>query len=129
MTGESETSVTMLSSDSHTMLSPDNTEHEATPNNVLLSSPSVLLPSDSSKVAVESVHDGDDQIDDNLRHYIEFIQGTCGCIKSGGKHCSSQFSAEYYLERHAQASLFTRSELDMVLLGSIMTTPYSRVTT
>ena len=103
MTGESETSVTMLSSDSHTMLSPDNFDHEATPNNASLSSQSVLPLSDSSIVAVESVHNRDDQIDDdNLRHCIEFIQLTCGCIKSGGKPCSSQFSVEYYLEQRAQ---------------------------
>ena len=116
MTGESESSVTMVSSD---------TWHEATPNDPSLNSPestSVLPTSSNSTAAVGSISNTDDQFDDDMRQCTEFIQRTCGCIKFGGKPCSSQFSAEYYLERRAQASLLTRSELDMVLLGSIMTT-------
>lgn len=50
----------------------------------------------------------------------EFIEQTCGCKKASGRPCSSQFSVEYYFERRAQASLMTRNELDLVMLGSIM---------
>ena len=50
----------------------------------------------------------------------EFIEQTCGCKKASGIPCSSQFSLEYYFERWAQASLLTRNELDLVMLGSIM---------
>jgi len=52
----------------------------------------------------------------------DFIEQTCGCKKSNGRPCSSQFSMDYYIERRAQASLLTRSELDLVMLGSIMST-------
>ena len=50
----------------------------------------------------------------------EFIEQTCGCKKASGRPCSSQFSLEYYFERRAQASLLTRNELDLIMLGSIM---------
>ena len=50
----------------------------------------------------------------------EFIEQTCGCKKASGRPCSSQFSLEYYFERRAQASLMTRNKLDLVMLGSIM---------
>ena len=49
-----------------------------------------------------------------------FIEQTCGCKKASGRPCSSQFSVEYYMERRAQASVMTRHELDLVMLGSIM---------
>lgn len=52
----------------------------------------------------------------------DFIQQTCGCKRACGRPCSSLFSKEYYVERRAQASLLTRSELDLVMLGSIMST-------
>ena len=49
-----------------------------------------------------------------------FIEQTCGCKKASGRPCSSQFSVEYYLECRAQATVMTRHELDLVMLGSIM---------
>ena len=52
----------------------------------------------------------------------EFVEQTCGCKKACGQPCSSQFSIEYYMERRAQASLLTRTELDLIMLGSVMST-------
>ena len=52
----------------------------------------------------------------------DFIEHTCGCKKVNERPCSSQFSMEYYIERCAQASLLTRNILDVVMLGSIMST-------
>ena len=52
----------------------------------------------------------------------KFTENTCGCKKINGRPCSTQFSAEYIIEMRAQASLLTHDELDMVILGSLMTT-------
>ena len=52
----------------------------------------------------------------------QFMEQTCGCKKIKGGPCSSQFPLEYYIERRAQASLLTRGELDLVMLGSAMCT-------
>ena len=51
---------------------------------------------------------------------------TCGCSKANGKPCRTLFSTEHYTDHHAQASLLNRQELDLVLLGSIMTTVLDR---
>ena len=50
----------------------------------------------------------------------EFIEQTCGCKKASGRSCSSQFSLECYFECWEQASLLIHNELDLVILGSIM---------
>ena len=51
-----------------------------------------------------------------------FSLKTCGCKMADEKPCSSLFSADYYIETRSQASLLTRQQLDLVLLGSVMTT-------
>ena len=50
-----------------------------------------------------------------------FIQKTCGCTKANGKPCSTLLSTEHYIDHRAQTSLLNRQQLDLVLLGSIMT--------
>lgn len=57
-----------------------------------------------------------------LRKCANFTQRTCGCTISDGKPCSSLFSAEYFVDIRSQASLLTRQQLDLVILGSIMST-------
>ena len=52
----------------------------------------------------------------------EFVRRTCGCKKANGGPCSSLFSVDHYVTLRAQAALLTRNELDMVILGSIMST-------
>ena len=39
-----------------------------------------------------------------------------------GKPCSGLFSLEQYIETRAQSSLLTREQLDLVLMGSILST-------
>ena len=56
----------------------------------------------------------------------EFVQKTCGCVKANGKPCSTLFTLEHYIEHRSLASLLTRQELDLMLLGSIMTTVMDR---
>ena len=38
------------------------------------------------------------------------------------KPCNSLFPVEYYIDIRSQASLLTRQQLDLVLLGSVMST-------
>ena len=52
----------------------------------------------------------------------KFVRDTCGCSKADDKPCSSLFSMEHYLDLRAQASLLTHDELDLVLMGSVMST-------
>ena len=51
-----------------------------------------------------------------------FIQRTCGCKHADGKPCSTLFPLEHYIDMHALVSLLSHHELDLLLLGSIMTT-------
>ena len=52
----------------------------------------------------------------------KFTEDTCGCTKADGKPCSTLFSLEHYIELRAQASFLTHDELDLVLMGSIIST-------
>lgn len=65
-------------------------------------------------------------IDQILAHEMDecadFVQRTCGCKHANGKPCSTLFPLEHYIEMRAQVSLLTHQELDLLLLGSIMTT-------
>ena len=52
-----------------------------------------------------------------------FVRHTCGCKKAPNKQpCSSLFSIQHYMDLRAQAALLAPQELDMVLIGSLMTT-------
>ena len=52
----------------------------------------------------------------------KFVEDTCGCRWAHGKPCSSVFTVEYYVTFRAQASFLTHDQLDLVLLGSVMST-------
>jgi len=52
----------------------------------------------------------------------EFVNNTCGCKISDGKPCSGLFSLEQYIDLRAQSSFFTHDQLDLVLMGSLMST-------
>ena len=52
----------------------------------------------------------------------EFVRNTCGCLLAHGKPCSDLFSLEHYIQLRAQSSFLTRDELDLTLIGSIMST-------
>jgi len=51
-----------------------------------------------------------------------FVENTCGCKWGNGKPCSLLFTKEYYTTFRSQASFLTREQLDLVLLGSVMST-------
>ena len=69
----------------------------------------------STSTDVRMVQSVEEITDEKVCH--AFIEQTCGCKKASGRPCSSQFSVEYYLECRAQASVMTRHELDLVMLG------------
>ena len=52
----------------------------------------------------------------------KFLRDTCGCTRNAGKACSGLFSLDHYIELQAQASFLTHDELDLTLMGSIMST-------
>ena len=52
----------------------------------------------------------------------EFVQNTCGCHLAQCRPCSNLFSLEHYIQLRAQSSFLTRDELDLTLIGSIMST-------
>ena len=52
----------------------------------------------------------------------KFKEATCGCTKNDGKACSDLFPLDHYIELRAQASFLTHDELDLTLMGSIMST-------
>ena len=55
--------------------------------------------------------------------YVQHLyKKTCGCTKANGKPCSTLLSTEHYIDHRAQTSVLNRQQLDLVLLGSIMTT-------
>lgn len=57
-------------------------------------------------------------VQDDFKLCTEFVQKTCGYTKANSK----LFSIDHYFEHRFQASLLTQQELDLILLGSIMTT-------
>ena len=86
---------------------------------------------DSSLVSVSSVASGISQTNNQpweleqraeIDKCTSFVQRTCCCRMADGKPCSSVFPVEYYIETRSQASLLTRQQLNLVLLGSVMST-------
>ena len=63
------------------------------------------------------------ELTDDERLCAEFVAHTCGCKKADGrKPCSSLFPVQHYVDVRGQAAFLTHNELDMVLLGSVMST-------
>ena len=50
----------------------------------------------------------------------EFVEKTCGCHLADGSPCSSLFPLEHYIQLRAQSSFLNRDELDLTLIGAIM---------
>ena len=79
------------------------------------------LEAQSDITTTETTHSSGLTDDEQL--CAEFVARTCGCKKGDGrKPCSSLFPVQHYVDIRAQAALLTRNELDMVLLGSVMST-------
>ena len=63
------------------------------------------------------------ELTDDKKLCAEFVAHTCGCKKADGrKPCSSLFPVQHYVDVRGQAAFLTHNELDMVLLGSVMST-------
>ena len=58
----------------------------------------------------------------DVRKCQEFVEKTCGCHLTNGSPCSSLFPLEHYIQLRAQSSFLTRDELDLTLIGAIMST-------
>ena len=56
-----------------------------------------------------------------IRKCQEFVKNTCGCHLAHGRPCSDLFSLEHYIQLRAESNFLTR-ELDLTLIGSIMST-------
>ena len=52
----------------------------------------------------------------------EFVEKTCRCHLANGRPCSSLFSVEHYIQLRAQSSFLNRDELDLTVIGAIMST-------
>lgn len=93
----------------------NNSEDESPPDHV---TPTQMTPnSEPTQMTPNSELTHDEQL------CAEFVARTCGCKKADGrKPCSTLFPVEHYINLRAQAALLTRNELDMVLLGSVMST-------
>ena len=61
-------------------------------------------------------------VESDYEKCVQFYQRTCRCQKADGKPCNSLFTLEHFVDMRGQASLMTHQELDLVLLGSLMTT-------
>jgi len=113
----------------HTVIRPLPSSPVVASQDSSFSSTSVLLtPTEKEHLANESVSSSicSRTEQDDFEVCADFVQRTCGCSKADGKPCSSLFSVEHFIDHRAQASLLTRQELDLVLLGSIMTTVFDR---
>ena len=50
----------------------------------------------------------------------KFIEDTCGCTLAKGSPCSATFPLEHYVTHPMQAAELTHNELDLEILGSLM---------
>ena len=87
---------------------------------------STSTPPTSNAATVDSTRPPDEVPDEAETDVEEFVRKTCGCTKANGKPWSTLLSVAHYMEHRSQASLLTRKELDLVLLGSIITTVLDR---
>ena len=79
-----------------------------------------LQTDDQSTATVTSTNAGRQWELEQSTKCSKFLEDTCGCKGADGKPCSSLFTEEYYITFRAQASFLTREQLDLVLLGSVM---------
>ena len=67
-----------------------------------------------------SIHQTEEKQSTEIFTCKDFVYNTCGCKMADGKPCSGLFSLEQYVECRAQSSLLTREQLDLVLMGFIL---------
>ena len=59
----------------------------------------------------------------------DFYKHTCQCKKADSKPCILLFPLEHFVDMRSQASVMIHQELDLVLMGSLMTTLHDHDTT
>ena len=111
--------ISVLSNESNIM-SPPRTRDSHTELNASVSS----VSSDALTSATDTMDSQPWQVEQRaeIEQCTNFAVKTCGCKMADGKPCSSLFASECYIDIRAQASLLTRQQLDLVLLGSVMST-------
>lgn len=92
-------------------------------------SPNTTIPSQLSNTNDDTMTSSQSTIKNDYDTCVEFYERTCGCKKADGRPCSSLFTVEHFVDMRSQASLMTHQELDLVLLGSLMTTLHDHDTT
>ena len=109
----------VLSNESNIM-SPPRTTDSHTELNASVSS----VSSDALTSATDMMDSQPWQVEQRaeIEQCSNFAVKTCGCKMADGKPCSSLFAPEYYIDIRAQASLLTRQQLDLALLGSVIST-------
>ena len=75
----------------------------------------------SNTVPTETLFDAVAQSPD-VQLCEQFVQQTCGCDLAKGGPCSDLFSLEHYIILRGHCSFLTHDELDLTLLGTIMST-------
>ena len=116
----------------------DNQVNNDTPNMSDVRTSQVCVPSDRRASSDSHTHHSNTgtestnhqpTIESDYEVCVQFYERTCGCQKADGKPCSSLFTLEHFFDMRSQASLMTHQELDLVLLGSLMTTLHDHDTT
>ena len=84
---------------------------------------SPIFPMENVSRQVHSQDVADEGMMVTLNNYTsistQFYTKACGCDKAQGNPCSSLFTLDYIIEMHAQHSLLSHDELDVVLMGFI----------
>ena len=109
-------------SESSTLVPPSTVSSDTTP--AVLVSNEEQLPSTVGSSTTPAIVSSEDQIDPTEYPDIEaFVNTSCGCdLAPGNEPCSGLFSVQHYVTLRAQCCLLSKDELDMVLMGSIMST-------
>ena len=101
-------------------------EHEPTTSTFHIQSPPSDPATSNAALAEDSSTHAPSKAVSDEELCTTFVQKACGCTKANGKPCSTLFPVQHYIQHLVQTSLLTRQELDLVLLGPIMTTVLDR---
>ena len=82
-------------------------------------SPTLPMENVSPKVHRQDVSDEGMTVTPDIPMCTLFYTNTCRCDKVQGNPCSTLFTLDYIIEMHAQCSLLSHDELDLVPMGFI----------
>ena len=87
-----------------------------------LTATSTVVPPFTPDTSAESCPPDEPSESPDVHKCQEFVDRTCGCHFVNGRPCSDLFPLEHYIQLRAQSSFLTRDELDLTLIGAIMST-------